>query len=72
MLSEQTQPVSHHLHPHHISCPRCGKHSVVVRGENYFTCLNCGWRRDITSDWGPIPFLLLIALVVCLLIVAGG
>lgn len=43
---------SHPDHPHHLECPRCGRHTVVTKAEGYYVCLSCGWERDLTNEWG--------------------
>ncbi len=62
----QTDP-AHPLHPHHISCPRCGHHNVVVaQDENRYHCLNCNWQRDISEGSGD--FQLIPAIIATLLL----
>lgn len=66
MLSQSSEVV-HPIHPHHLECPRCGRHAVVIQGDNHFVCIACGWWRDTTEHWNfPIPFI--IVLIVLLLI----
>ncbi|HEY9878678.1 MAG TPA: hypothetical protein V6D29_09500 [Leptolyngbyaceae cyanobacterium] len=61
---------SHPQHPHHLECPHCGRHTIVVHGEGRYACLNCGWHRDIAEDWAPVPIpLILLALFVFLLVI---
>ena len=59
MLS-QSSDFFHPIHPHHLECPRCGRHAVVVQGDNHFVCIACGWWRDTTEHWNPIPLILLL------------
>jgi ribosomal protein L37E len=42
---------SHPQHPHHLECPRCGRHTIVTKAESYYVCLHCGWERDLSRDW---------------------
>lgn len=63
----QQLETSHRSHPHHLSCPRCGHHSVVIYDENQYVCLHCGWRQRVTEEWMPFPVFVLIAIVAFLL-----
>lgn len=65
----------HPQHPHHLECPRCGKHTVVVRGETRYACLNCNWWRDLNRvqlDDVPILIALFITALVVLMSVLPG
>lgn len=39
--------------PDHIECPNCRRHTVVRHGESEYVCLNCGFRRDLSSYYRP-------------------
>jgi DNA-directed RNA polymerase subunit RPC12/RpoP len=40
-----------------IECPRCRRHTVVRHGESEYVCLNCNFRRDLsTYHWGGNGF----------------
>lgn len=61
---------SHHpQHPHNLECPRCGRHSIVTRGENVFQCLNCHWRRDLPDSQVGLSTTLAIVIMVLISIV---
>lgn len=61
---------AHPQHPHHLECPHCGKHTIVVHGESCYVCLNCGWRFDTQNEWAPVPLpVILLTLFIVLLIV---
>ena len=59
-------------HPHHLECPRCGRHSVVLYNESIYVCLNCNWERDVSRHRsfgdGPPPFLVILALIIVIVI----
>jgi ribosomal protein L37E len=42
---------AHPHHPHHLECPRCGRHTIVTKAESYYVCLHCGWERDLSNEW---------------------
>ncbi len=63
----QTKPTAHHLHPHHIACPNCGQHTVVVKDENHFVCLNCRWSRNISRGSGFFEIFIITIVIVVLL-----
>lgn len=63
-----SQDVSHPLHPHHLECPRCGHHSVVVQNGNHYICLRCNWQRNVSEEWGCLPWPLAIILPFLLLL----
>ncbi|MGJ3253852.1 MAG: hypothetical protein ACFE0J_22370 [Elainellaceae cyanobacterium] len=67
-MMSQLEP-SHPQHPHHLECPRCGKHTIVIQGDSRYVCLNCSWRRDITDDAGPLQVITTLVLVVLLLFI---
>ncbi len=53
----------HPYHPHHLECPRCHKHTVIIQGENRYECLSCGWWKDVGESYYfyfPLPVLLFI------------
>ncbi|MEO0984379.1 MAG: hypothetical protein AAFY20_02400 [Cyanobacteria bacterium J06639_14] len=60
----------HPNHPHHLECPRCKHHTVVLQGESRYVCLNCGWWRDI-DGWNIPIFPILMVLVIFLVILLG-
>lgn len=45
-----------------LECPRCGKHVLVRRGSDYYQCLWCGFRRNLSEPEG-LPVFLVIVLV---------
>lgn len=61
---------THAHHPHHLECPRCGRHTVVLHGESRYVCLSCGWSRDVSDEWNvPIlPLLFLVGIFLALLL----
>lgn len=61
-------PDSHHLHPHHIACPHCGHHTVVVQDENIYVCLRCGWRRNIASEALPLPLAIITTILLLVIL----
>ena len=54
----ETHNDSHH-HPH-LAWPRCGKTSMVHYNSVY-SCLNCGFRRDVAERHGGLGVLAAIA-----------
>lgn len=62
---------THPQHPHHLECPRCQRHTVVLHGESRYVCLNCGWQCD-TAGWSiPIfPTLVILGILLVLLLSA--
>jgi|GEM_PF-2073306 len=61
----------HPQHPHHLECPRCGKHTVVTQGETRYVCLSCNWRRDLNYfQWDDFPILLATLLVTVFVLLA--
>ncbi|MGB0563081.1 MAG: hypothetical protein ACPGVO_14945 [Spirulinaceae cyanobacterium] len=42
----------HPKHPHNLECPHCKKHTVVLRGEDRYVCLSCGWWEDLNDGQG--------------------
>lgn len=59
---------------HHLECPRCHSHNIVVHGENRYVCLSCGWVRDVSSGWieGPPLFLVFLAIGFIAFVVMSG
>ncbi|MBE9100663.1 hypothetical protein [Vacuolonema iberomarrocanum] len=60
----------HPQHPHHLECPRCGMHTVVMHGENKYVCLNCNWQRDLNRiqlDDFPIVLAAIVTTLILLL-----
>ena len=51
----------HPQHPHHLECPRCKRHTVVLRGETRYICLHCNWWRDVSKQ--ETPYLLILVIV---------
>lgn len=33
-----------------LECPRCGRHSIIHVGDQTYACLNCGFRRNLSSS----------------------
>ncbi len=57
----------------HLSCPRCGHHSIVARGESKYSCLNCNWYRDVSGGGGsPPPLLVIIAVIIILFVLIAA
>lgn len=48
------QPIEQHSyntnHQPFLACPHCSQHAVVQHGSVY-SCLNCGFRRNVTETW---------------------
>lgn len=49
-----------------IECPRCHKHTVVEAREDYYVCLSCRFKRDVSKraaddDFSPGLLAALIA-----------
>lgn len=59
----------HPNHPHHLECPKCGRHTVVLQGDSYYACIACGWRRDIAEEreFLPLPIIIVLAIIIVLL-----
>ena len=56
----------------HLECPRCGHRSVVAHGEGRYACVRCGWHRDVSENWEPVPIYVLSAIVTIIIIVTTG
>lgn len=56
----------------HIECPRCGRRSIVEHGEGRFSCVRCGWSRNVADGSEPIPIYVLIAIITIAIIVTIG
>lgn len=33
---------------HHLECPKCHKHTIVQQSKDVYSCINCGFRRDLS------------------------
>ncbi|MEO1147585.1 MAG: hypothetical protein AAFY26_18540 [Cyanobacteria bacterium J06638_22] len=65
----------HPNHPHHLECPRCGTHTVVMYGETKYVCLNCNWQRDLNHiQWNDFPIVLaaIVTTLILLLFMLPG
>jgi predicted nucleic acid-binding Zn ribbon protein len=53
------------LHPGHSECPRCGKPTLIVRGDNQYECLWCSWRKNDkeTQNFDSIFWFLILAIL---------
>ncbi|HEY9738834.1 MAG TPA: hypothetical protein V6D06_21215 [Trichocoleus sp.] len=65
-MVNQLEP-THPQHPHHLECPRCRRHTVVVHGESRYVCLSCNWERNV-EEWEPLPWLAPILFLLLLLL----
>lgn len=61
-----------HLNP--MECPRCGRRAIVQNGASTYVCINCGFRRDVSSDsFDGFPgWLLFLCIVFGLVLLLGG
>ena len=66
IMVNQLDNSAHALHPHHLECPRCGHHQIVVQNDNRYICLNCNWQRNVSEEWPPLPWPLAIILPILL------
>ncbi|MEL6222970.1 MAG: hypothetical protein AAFR31_10055 [Cyanobacteria bacterium J06627_8] len=58
----QLEPQHTSQHLPHMSCPRCKQATMVQHGSLY-TCINCGYRRDISDEGQPLNPLTWLALI---------
>ncbi|MDJ0618434.1 MAG: hypothetical protein QNJ63_17110 [Calothrix sp. MO_192.B10] len=39
-----------HAHSYAPECPKCGHYSMVEQGDDKWTCLNCGFSKELPSS----------------------
>jgi len=65
----------HPQHPHHLECPRCNCHTVVLQGDSRYVCLNCRWEQNLAQEgWEPLTTFLVAVLTIAflLIVIAAG